>query len=353
MPSAPSLVRANVLGPVATGTIYTTLLNLNDLQTDLPVSQPYLATLSATGTVLSLQPVIYDAIDYQPYADGTYTIGHFFGDNPIKQGWYELHDRTGKIRTTLYMRDNPNTDVHGITKLRNGDFIIPSYKMHYQSDGSRVQSFVLEEQRPDGTVVFTWDSLDHVPLTAKTDHELRTYWKEQHINDYFHGNSVAEMDDGNLLVSGRHVDALYKIDRHTGKVIWQLGGKASDFTFVDDPKHGFSHQHSVRVLPNDHILLYDNGNGHTPQRTRVVEYALNEHAKTARLVWSYSDGRFTYAAGSVERLDNGNTLIGWGLEAVPRMSSTTPRITEVSPDGKPVLQIYFPDDSALYNVFKR
>jgi hypothetical protein len=83
----------------------------------------------------------------------------------------------------------------------------------------------------------------------------------------------------------------------------------------------------------------------------VAEYDIDEKNKTARLVWSYTDGRFTYATGSVQRLNNGDTLIGWGLE-VTGLRSDVPRITEVNASGTVVMNIYFPDRSGLYNVFK-
>jgi outer membrane protein assembly factor BamB len=200
-------------------------------------------------------------------------------------------------------------------------------------------------------VVFSWDSIDHIDLTEADFIEQREWWIKNNINDYFHGNSVAEAVDGNLLISGRHTNSIIKIDRTSGAVLWRLGGTKSDFTFIDDPEGGFSHQHSVHQLPSGNILLYDNGNQNPRQISRVVEYAIDEVTKTARLVWSYSDGRFTYATGSVQRLKNGNTLIGWGLER-DRQRATVPRITEVNQAGVVMMQIYFPDYSGLYNVFK-
>src|SRR4029079_9011397 len=90
-------------------------------------------------------------------------------------------------------------------------------------------------------------------------------------------------------------------------------GKNNEFSFVNDPD-GFSYQHSVRRLPNSHIILYDNGNFHTPSRSRAVEYDVNEAAKTATLVWEYRNSPDYYgsAMGSVQRLPNGKPGIGWG-----------------------------------------
>ena len=262
-----------------------------------------------------------------------------------------MYDQNNHLIHTFKVKNNPDTDIHGITKLKNGNFIIPRYKMNIDSSGHKVESFVIEEQSKGGQVLFTWDSLNHVSLDEANFTEQRSVWKEQNINDYFHGNSVAETLDGNLLVSGRHVNEVLKIDRATGEVLWRLGGRKSNFTFIDDPENGFSHQHSVRELPNGNILMFDNGNLRDKPYTRVVEYKLDEVNKKATLVWSYNDGRFCLAAGSVQRLPNGNTLIGWGIE-VNRMKDSIPRITEVDNTGKVVMQIYYPDQSGLYNAFK-
>jgi hypothetical protein len=49
--------------------------------------------------------------------------------------------------------------------------------------------------------------------------------------------------------------------------------------------------------------------------------------------------------GSIERLSNGNTVIGWG-------STGSPAITEVHPDGTVALDVQFPDSIVSYRAFK-
>ena len=64
--------------------------------------------------------------------------------------------------------------------------------------------------------------------------------------DYLHLNSIDVLPDGNLLVRVRHTFALYKLDRKTGKVIWRLGGKRSDFDM--GPGTQFAWQHDGRQV---------------------------------------------------------------------------------------------------------
>jgi len=95
---------------------------------------------------------------------------------------------------------------------------------------------------------------------------------------------------------------------------------------VGDPLGGPSGQHCVRVLPNGHLLMYDNGLSHTPPHSRAVEYALDVPHRTATMVWEYepSPAIFTAIVGSAERLRNGNTLVGFGDAGV---------LHEVASDG--------------------
>ncbi len=71
----------------------------------------------------------------------------------------------------------------------------------------------------------------------------------------------------------------------------------------------------MRVLPNGHFLIYDNGVLQLPPHSRAVEYAVDETRKTATMVWQYQPMPpiFTVAVGSVQRLANGHTLVGFGF----------------------------------------
>jgi arylsulfate sulfotransferase len=163
---------------------------------------------------------------------------------------------------------------------------------------------------PDGTVQFKWDAWDHYSIAD---------WIEpvgvDPPNDFDHPNSIDFDLDSNYIVSFRHMGAIVKLDAKTGATIWQLGGRLNQFTIRGDPLNFFSAQHCVRVLPNGHLLIYDNGLRHTPAHTRAVEYALDEANKTATMVWEYEPQApmLTTAFGSVQRLANGNTLVGFGF----------------------------------------
>lgn len=186
------------------------------------------------------------------------------------------------------------------------------------SASASVIGAVIQERRfSDGGVVFEWKSLDHIPVTDATQDINLT----DNLIDYIHVNSVWKDVDGNLIVSCRHTDEVIKIRKSTGEILWRLGGSASkgnQFTFIDDTFNnfsGFSHQHSAIRTKSGNILLFDNGNLRPlPNYARAVEYALDTVAMTATRVWSWQPalGVIASSQGSVQELDGGNILIGWG-----------------------------------------
>jgi len=214
-----------------------------------------------------------------------------------------------------------------------------------------VSGAVFQERTLGGTTVFEWKSLDHIPVTDATeDVDLA-----QKTIDYIHINSIHLDTDGNYLVSCRHLDEVLKIDRNTGSVMWRLGGsksKHNQFTILGDTENGFtgfSHQHEVVRTRAGHLIMFDNGNLKPIAYSRAVEYELDEALKTARRTWSYRPSKdvFTYSMGSVQELDNGNILIGWGQSQSPIVAQ------EVSRDG--TVQVELSTDSLRilsYSVHK-
>ena len=53
--------------------------------------------------------------------------------------------------------------------------------------------------------------------------------------DWFHINAVHLDTDGNLLIDSRATWTAFKVDRRTGAILWQLGGKQSSFTLQAAP----------------------------------------------------------------------------------------------------------------------
>ena len=89
------------------------------------------------------------------------------------------------------------------------------------------------------------------------------------VVDLMHFNSIeVEAATGDIVVSGRHLDAVMKIRRNPGqaddgKVLWKLGGTTPTdpatkmLTILNDPDGGPARQHDARILANGHLTIYD------------------------------------------------------------------------------------------------
>ncbi len=260
----------------------------------------------------------------------------------------ETFNVVGSVATLGYPVDN-----HDIKLLPNGHALVfgsevRTINMSALYPGGKtaaaVTGNVLQEIDANQHVVFEWHTFDHIAITNSF------YDLTQASIDYAHMNAVnIDPTDNNLLVSLRTTSEIVKINRQTGAVMWILGGKSNQFTYIgENPTNAPYYtvgQHDIHRLANGNVLFFDNGNdsggGVTPNdRTysRAVEYQLDETHMTATLVWEFRHTPDISApcTGSVKRFSNGNTLIGWGC-AIPTSGFIT---TEVSPAGSVVFEMH-------------
>jgi hypothetical protein len=169
------------------------------------------------------------------------------------------------------------------------------------------ESIFQEVDIASGRLIQEWRSLAHVA-------PAESYRPPTHDFDYMHLNSVAVTPDGNLLVSGRHTWALYKLDRRTGEVMWRLGGKGTQFEMGRGAQ--FAWQHDVRMPNPGAITVFDNGDdGRTKtHRTRALELGVDQRSRRATLAHAYLRPRpvDATAMGSARRMGDGHMAVGWG-----------------------------------------
>ena len=237
------------------------------------------------------------------------------------------------------------TDSHECLLLPNGHALLLGYDTQPVdmskivpggNPAAQVTGLIVQELDASKNVIFQWRSWDHYKITDMIEVPGRSF-TDANI-DWVHGNAIEVAQDGNLLISARHMDEITKIDRQSGATIWRLGlnAKNNDFTFVNETR-GFSHQHDIRQLPNGDITMFDNGDYLTPQYSRGVEYALDETNHIATKVWEYRHVPDIYgqATGSNRRRSNGGTLIEWGL------NTPDPKLTDLHPDNTIGLELGF------------
>jgi hypothetical protein len=130
-------------------------------------------------------------------------------------------------------------------------------------------------------------------------------------------NAVEPVGNGAVLISLRHTDAIYKIDKATGDVLWKLGGTATPESLnVVDPHSDYplGAQHDVRRQPDGTITVYDNRTGLLWPVPRAVRYRIDEATNTATLLEEVSDPNAPTSsfAGSARRSQDGSWLMSWG-----------------------------------------
>ena len=304
---------------------------------------PHLIIAENNGSIYTGMKLKANALDFKKLEDGN--LGYFDGGT-FK--FYSLNTEY-KLIDSFYCGNGYITDGHELKILSNEHALLMSYDSQ-TVDMSQIVTggdpnclvigLIIQEIDSDKNVVFQWRSWDHIPITDAQHQNMTANYL-----DYIHGNAIDLDNDGNILISSRHLDEITKINRQTGSIIWRLGGKGNEFTFINDPGR-FNYQHGIRRLANGNIILFDNGNFHTPPHSRAVEYALDETNMTATMVWQYRNtpDNFGFAMGFAQRLDNGNTVISWG--------STNPTLTEVTPSGQIALELSLPQGVYSYRGFK-
>jgi hypothetical protein len=328
-------ITASVFGTPAPGRLFLSSIDF------FHPSSSYLMILGNDGAPFFFRKLPGLGLDFKVQPDGRLT---YFDSSA--RCFYALNALYAAV-DSFRCGNGYGTDGHDLALLPNGHALLMSYDPEFVAlDPSKTGlgfgiavGLIIQELDQAKNVVFQWRSWDHFRISDMVGRNFSGGI------DYVHGNSLDADPDGNIILSCRSMDEVTKISRTTGEILWRLGGKNNQFTFLNDPIP-FSHQHAARRLPNGHLVLFDNGNFRLPPFSRAVEYALDEAQKTATLVWQYrlTPDVFAPAFGYVQRFPNGNTLIGWGV--------ATPTLTEVAPDGSLVSELTFDPGVDTYRAFR-
>jgi len=173
------------------------------------------------------------------------------------------------------------------------------------------------EVTPDREIMWEWHGCEHIEeLKALVDIEFprpEQDWAHCNTAQSIPENELGKRDPrfraGNVMFSHRTIDTIGVIDRDTGEIVWAWGPGELD------------KQHQPNMLPNGHIIIFDNGTAR--KYSRIVEL----DPATEEIVWEYvgepPESFFSSAVSGQQRLPNGNTLICSGGQA---------RIFEVTAD---------------------
>ena len=241
--------------------------------------------------------------------------------------------------------DDPSRVHHDAQRLASGNTLAVCNAPAYYSDlfDRPINYDYLIEITSEHRVEWSWHFAAHADGLA----DLSAVEPPPSFGDWPHINTVerlphtrtGEVDDrfreGNLLVSPRHLHLIFVIDRDSGEIVWHWG------------RGEILGPHQPTMLPDGHILLFDNGWG-PPMRgwSRVVEM----DPLSGEIVWEYRGdpeaGFWSPVGSGAQRLPNGNTLIcamNW---------SEPGRIFEVTPDGETVWEYWNPEGESFYRAVR-
>jgi len=218
------------------------------------------------------------------------------------------------------------------------------------SNQTVINGVVQEIDIETGKVLFEWNSADHVPFNQSEQPlpaSASTPW------DWFHINAVNVDGGNNLLIDARNTWTTYKVNRHTGDIAWQLGGKASSFTLeaapgqvLDDANEIFAWQHDPHSLGHNRYTFFDNeaaGSTELPY-SRAVTVTLDEKRRVATLVASANqpEGLSAASQGNAQTTDEGNLFVGWG---------SLPYVSAFDPAGTLIFNAQYPDGVNSYRAY--
>lgn len=164
--------------------------------------------------------------------------------------------------------------------------------------------------------------------TAPSGARTAFYADDVQRRDVLHCNSVKVLSRtvapkypsfraGQLLISSRHLDAIFVLDPKSEKVVWAARGP-------------WQAQHDPSFLDNGHLLLFDNLGSQLG--SRILEY----DPQTQAFPWIYPGEKekpfLSEIRGMCQRLPNGNTLI---------VHSDGGKVFEVAPDRELVWSCSF------------
>ena len=244
---------------------------------------------------------------------------------------YRILRPDGSLVRTIRAVGSP-TDFHDIKRLGR-DFLVVTYRPRPDVDlsayGGPSDATVVDSEiqriNPRGRVVWSWNSSDHIGLA-----ETGRMWDVVNqgeampdgskVYDPTHINSVEPVGRGDLIISLRNTDAVYRIRMRDGRIRWKLGGTRTprSLRVVGDPAdYPLGAQHDARVWRGT-VSVFDNS-WLLDRRPRVVRYEIDMKRRRAILRERVTSRRVpgpSTCCGNARKLGNGDWVIGWGFTSM-------------------------------------
>jgi arylsulfate sulfotransferase len=246
---------------------------------------------------------------------------------------------------------------HDVEPLPNGHWLVLGSTIEYLSGNTTPSLSNLPPTNVLGDVVIDLDANLKPVWAWNSFNHLNPNHHPYLFPDWTHANAVLySKDDGNILISMRHENIVYKVDYEDGKgsgaVIWRLG-QGGNFTLKGgvDPTDWEYAQHyptyfssntsgvfSLGLMDNGDDRIFANGvtcgtpNNPACLYSTIPIFQIDENAMTATLISHYilPASLYSFFGGSVDLLPNAN--IEYDLCGLPNTSS---EVFEVTPQSTP------------------
>lgn len=286
----------------------------------------------------------------QVLSDGDLVWARSFGDgyglDPRMA--HEVRSEAGKLRR-LVRTEGSIVDGHEYRELSNGNVLLDTYvpetadlRRFGGPKRAAIASAEVQEVDRSGRVVWHWNSRGQIALG-----ETGRWWRsvlsnprrrlQRQIFDPVHINSIEPRGSEEVVISIRHTDAVYGIDRASGDINWKLGGSrtAQSLRVIGDPATKLlGGQHDARIDRRGRLTIFDNGKDR-PRRPRVVFYRLDLEQGRALYRGQLNDPEVhrSHCCGSARETSDGGWLVSWG---------DNPLVTRFDPDGRIAFRLHLP-----------
>jgi len=209
-------------------------------------------------------------------------------------------DRNSKV---VWEYENPMIH-HDFIRLENGETYVLVFDVLGEDFTSKVLGGYIEED----SKYILGDSIIKISKNGEIIEKIQIYdhldFNEDVIcplesrKEWTHANSLSLTFDNNFLLSFRSIHTVGILSSQNQGFLWKWG-----------PGETW-HQHHPTQLPNNNILLFDNGShSKSLEHSRVIE--INPFKN--EIVWQYAgsppNSFYSFHVSSAQRLPNGNTLI--------------------------------------------
>src|SRR3954468_18444011 len=221
-----------------------------------------------------------------------------------------IADRSYRTIKTVHAGNGYGMDIHEFTLTPGGDALF-TVNVPVIHDGTPLLDAIVQQvDVATGLVVWEWHALGHIPLAQSYATPANSAFY-----DAFHINSIQDVSAGRVLISARDTSAVYAIKRAGSRILWTLGGKASDFKLGPGARFWFQHD---ALLRGNQVSMFDDQAG-PPQKapsSRALVLKLDLRSRHATVVRSLQRPENTSAQseGSNQLLPGGGRFVGFGAE---------------------------------------